>query len=635
MTTWTCKAKQSSSKIAMTIAILLCCMVGNLYGQSLVAYYPFNNNANDESGNNNNGEVFGAALVCDRFGLPSSAYSFNGSSFIKVNHSLLISFDDNDDFTVAAWVKFSQVQQDFAGIVVKGPTNINRPGFQFVILGSSLIAAEATVPDNNFVRVTGSSIMDKCQWHFVVAEFSTSQKKIKLFVDGKPSGEIAAPVMNPSYRSSDPLFIGKDRNSVRFFKGAIDDIRIYRGALSDSAIQALYHENGWPNAVPSLKILPDGPTEFCEGQSVKLTAPACIDSYQWSNGASTPSITVNTSGTYKLTGYDAEGCVVTQDSVAVTVVPCGPDTLTGDLTYNIRSNCPGRSEEIGIPFLNTYYSDSLVGVSFSGNNAAAFFYKGTLPLYLPPTVPVVLPITFRWLRPGAQKIVMILHTSAGFRHRILLQTPVGNAFTPFLSLSEVRVGPKSVPFDTCVTVNNLLDAGVTLRDTVWLGRNRVARMISPAFPFYIGPKGSAQICFRVEPNAANTIDTVLIAGANAPNNCLACFYQPVEISTRPPRPLVSAVEDALFTGGSTASLRIFPNPSKGQLTLKIDAQTTDVSTIVVVDDNGDIVMKIQGQSLFPGTNLLPLDVAQLSSGRYSIIVQSATVKLVEQITVQK
>ena len=53
----------------------------------LVAYYPFNGNANDESGNNNNGTVYGAKLTTDRFGKPNSAYSFDGGSYIEVQNS--------------------------------------------------------------------------------------------------------------------------------------------------------------------------------------------------------------------------------------------------------------------------------------------------------------------------------------------------------------------------------------------------------------------------------------------------------------------------------------------------------------------------------------------------------------------
>ena len=42
-------------------------------GDGLIAYYPFNGNANDESGNGNNGTVYGASLTTDRLGNPSSA----------------------------------------------------------------------------------------------------------------------------------------------------------------------------------------------------------------------------------------------------------------------------------------------------------------------------------------------------------------------------------------------------------------------------------------------------------------------------------------------------------------------------------------------------------------------------------
>ena len=60
----------------------------NLYAQfnidsGCVANYPFNGNAEDISGNGNNGTVYGATLTTDRFGNPNSAYNFNGSSYIE------------------------------------------------------------------------------------------------------------------------------------------------------------------------------------------------------------------------------------------------------------------------------------------------------------------------------------------------------------------------------------------------------------------------------------------------------------------------------------------------------------------------------------------------------------------------
>lgn len=51
----------------------------------LVAYYPFNGNAIDESGNGNNGAIFGPTLTEDRFGNKNVAFWFDGiSTYIKV-----------------------------------------------------------------------------------------------------------------------------------------------------------------------------------------------------------------------------------------------------------------------------------------------------------------------------------------------------------------------------------------------------------------------------------------------------------------------------------------------------------------------------------------------------------------------
>jgi hypothetical protein len=44
----------------------------------LMAYYPFNGNANDESGNGNDAIVTQAILDVDRFGNENSAYYFDG-----------------------------------------------------------------------------------------------------------------------------------------------------------------------------------------------------------------------------------------------------------------------------------------------------------------------------------------------------------------------------------------------------------------------------------------------------------------------------------------------------------------------------------------------------------------------------
>jgi len=67
-------------------------------------------------------------------------------------------------------------------------------------------------------------------------------------------------------------------------------------------------------------VTPDGPTTFCQGGSVRLTASPG-NTYLWSNGATSQFITVNTTGNYTVTVTNAAGCPQVSLPVAVTAVP--------------------------------------------------------------------------------------------------------------------------------------------------------------------------------------------------------------------------------------------------------------------------------------------------------------------------
>src|SRR5208283_3790029 len=69
----------------------------------LVAYYPFNGNANDASGNGNDGQGTNVTLATDRFGNVGNAYQFNGSnSVIEVASLASLNLAE---VTVSAWVE--------------------------------------------------------------------------------------------------------------------------------------------------------------------------------------------------------------------------------------------------------------------------------------------------------------------------------------------------------------------------------------------------------------------------------------------------------------------------------------------------------------------------------------------------
>ncbi|MFM9052705.1 MAG: PKD domain-containing protein [Bacteroidota bacterium] len=73
-------------------------------------------------------------------------------------------------------------------------------------------------------------------------------------------------------------------------------------------------------AVFSVSVSASGPTTFCNGGSVTLSASGA-STYQWNNGATTASISVSSSGTYNVTATNADGCTAVSSNTVVTVSP--------------------------------------------------------------------------------------------------------------------------------------------------------------------------------------------------------------------------------------------------------------------------------------------------------------------------
>ncbi|MDP4701084.1 MAG: hypothetical protein NWS66_14145, partial [Saprospiraceae bacterium] len=73
----------------------------------LVGWWPFNGNANDESGNGNHGTVNGATLTSDRFGNAENAYNFNGTSnYISTKYKGILGSNNR---TISFWSKTTNI----------------------------------------------------------------------------------------------------------------------------------------------------------------------------------------------------------------------------------------------------------------------------------------------------------------------------------------------------------------------------------------------------------------------------------------------------------------------------------------------------------------------------------------------
>jgi hypothetical protein len=208
----------------------------------MVAYYPFNGNAMDESGNGNHGEVKGATLTYDRHGAGGNAYSFDGKSWIDLPQSKNLKFGAND-FTYCAWFNTSMkdpITGRHAHIVSED--NNQNPQRALSLGWVNGIPRGSFVVRDNAKETAGltdnkNKVADS-RWHQLIGIRAGST--FKLALDGK----IVSVEENSEVTSSDagvPIRIGARAGSpMNPFLGLIDDVRIYNRALSSSEVKALY-----------------------------------------------------------------------------------------------------------------------------------------------------------------------------------------------------------------------------------------------------------------------------------------------------------------------------------------------------------------------------------------------------------
>jgi hypothetical protein len=128
------------------------------------------------------------------------------------------------------------------------------------------------------------------------------------------------------------------------------------------------------NPLPTASITPDGPTTFCQGGSVNLTANAA-GSYTWSTGANTQSINVNSSGNYFVSVTDGNGCSATSSAVSVTVNPLPTPSITAD---GPTVFCQGGSVNLTSSAASSYtWSTSASTQSINVNSSGSYFVSVT------------------------------------------------------------------------------------------------------------------------------------------------------------------------------------------------------------------------------------------------------------------
>ncbi len=211
----------------------------------LVGYWPFNGNANDESGNGNNGTNNGATLTTDRFGNSGKAYNFNGTNnFILVPSNT--AFNSND-ISVSMWVSSSNIQRQIA-LIRLTYSNASNEHFGIAFNDINQYGVEIAAKYNNPSCTAGlgwkknekiQNIMDN-NFHHVVGTISGNI--MKLYIDGMLANTLTTAFSQTSSCWNGDIQIGRNWSTyTNYFNGKLDDIGIWNRALTQQEITNLYN----------------------------------------------------------------------------------------------------------------------------------------------------------------------------------------------------------------------------------------------------------------------------------------------------------------------------------------------------------------------------------------------------------
>lgn len=209
---------------------------GTCSAYNLVAYYPFNGNANDASGNGNNGIVNGATLTT---GIAGQAYSFDGvSNYINCgNFGSLY-----NQGTISFWMSAVMVEDYRNAFTTRYNGGNDAIRFEEYTTSSPSGGFSAGIGDASG-SIAGqsylpSTVLSPNTWYHVVLVWNKDTNNIIGYMNNVLKFNVSQTIWPTTMPS---VAIGNGFSSSRFWKGSIDEVRIYNRILSTGEISTLYN----------------------------------------------------------------------------------------------------------------------------------------------------------------------------------------------------------------------------------------------------------------------------------------------------------------------------------------------------------------------------------------------------------
>ena len=213
--------------------------------QGLVGYWPFCGNANDESGNGNDGVVNGATLTEDRFGNAGKAYGFDGETdFIEINSAILNQINNLDAASVSYW--FNTIESEEGSIWGHHSNSFGSVGYNPGLVSGAYNGTIAAANSTGCCAFFSNPVTPYSEWHNATIVFDSNQpyeSQIKIFIDGTLNTSITG-TPNNSTGDGTSLFIGRRNTDYDtygdYFYGLLDDFGVWNRALTPEEVQELY-----------------------------------------------------------------------------------------------------------------------------------------------------------------------------------------------------------------------------------------------------------------------------------------------------------------------------------------------------------------------------------------------------------
>jgi hypothetical protein len=198
----------------------------------LVAYYPFDGNANDASGNGNNGTATNTVLTTDRFN-QQSAFTFDGvSSSVTVPYNSSFNLDQ---FTISAWINLADGNYLKAERIIFNKEMI----YEMAIIDQTLRFA-IQPQGSSWAWIDTGITLPKNEWIHVALKFD-SNSLATVYMNGNPvkTAQFTGKLPYTYPNTGGDFFSIARRPGGSLFSGKIDEVRVYNRALSDAEVKQL------------------------------------------------------------------------------------------------------------------------------------------------------------------------------------------------------------------------------------------------------------------------------------------------------------------------------------------------------------------------------------------------------------